>query len=584
MLKVVASTACRSGLALSEPTAPASAREAVSALTATSGGRWTATMDGTVHFIPINGQKVSKSGPSAVLAMATTALDTIFVLRFDGTIERLDAVGTSIAVQQLGRVTGRPCGLTALRDGRELVATAFDGTILIWSEAYGSRTYRPLDRITTQAAAMSGERVVISDGSRVLLVDLDGLVTDLAPIGEHVVALAVDEARGQIAVAGKSGSLYLVTQSGAVNIWPCRMSAWPVRLVWSATGERLAVASSDRTLRMFTRSGRELGLVTTEIAPLCPITRDGTDLLIARQGGSVRTIDFDHCVPEPLNGHDASVWALAFAPDGSEFYSAGGDGAIYGWETQSGIAFRTFHTEGGWANSVAVSADGTLLCSGHSDGNVRIWDRQNADLSQTLSGHTGWVNSVAANADGSIVASASSDLTVRVWDTTRGRCIAVLHDHDAWVNSVAIDPAGEIIASGSSDGTVRLWWWRTDDSALVVERRAHAITSITLRMIDDVLTGLSAGYDGHVRRWTLDAVSAVTEHRERVWVVAGSANLDVIALTGADRELEIRSGDDILRLPLQDVGTSCAVHSSQNEIVVVSAVRNGALQVYRIAC
>ncbi len=43
-----------------------------------------------------------------------------------------------------------------------------------------------------------------------------------------------------------------------------------------------------------------------------------------------------------LYGHDASIWSVAFSPDGSQIVSGGSDNTIKVWDAVNGNEIRTF--------------------------------------------------------------------------------------------------------------------------------------------------------------------------------------------------------------------------------------------------
>ena len=156
--------------------------------------------------------------------------------------------------------------------------------------------------------------------------------------------------------------------------------------------------------------------------------------------------------------HSKPVTSVAFSPNGKLLASTSLDGYVRLWPVSS-EGSRISLRHGGWVESVAFSSDGKTLVSGGGDqkGSVTLWDiPQKRDIA-TFSGHEGPVESVAFSPDGQLLASASRDKTIKLWDVERQRMLKTLSGHSSVVHAVTFSPDGETLASSSRDKTIKLW-------------------------------------------------------------------------------------------------------------------------------
>jgi sugar lactone lactonase YvrE len=196
---------------------------------------------------------------------------------------------------------------------------------------------------------------------------------------------------------------------------------------------------------------------------LASATQDGRSWLWCVDDGTLLRV---------WKAHAASVWSVAFSPDGEMLASASSDKTVRLWRVSDGALLRPLarHTDNVW--SVTFSPDGVMLASGSDDNTVRLWRVSDGALLGTLKGHRRGVRSVAFSPDGATLASGSDDSTVWLRRVSNGSLLHALKGGAVRVWSVAFSPDGEVLASGSSDSTVRLW--RVSDGALLRTLAGHA--------------------------------------------------------------------------------------------------------------
>jgi WD40 repeat protein len=108
-------------------------------------------------------------------------------------------------------------------------------------------------------------------------------------------------------------------------------------------------------------------------------------------------------------------------------------------------------------SAVTFSPDGQILASASSDLTLRLWNVNSGALLLTLEGHKLYINAITFSPDSKALASASNDMTVRLWNTSSGAAVSTLNGHRSFVDAVAFSSDSQILASASSDETVRLW-------------------------------------------------------------------------------------------------------------------------------
>ncbi|MEL7037288.1 MAG: AAA-like domain-containing protein [Cyanobacteria bacterium J06592_8] len=276
-----------------------------------------------------------------------------------------------------------------------------------------------------------------------------------------------------------------------------------------------------------------------------------------------------------LEGHQDSVMAVSFSPNGEEIVSGGRDGVIKVWQ-RNGKLLQTFkaHRDSIW--SVNYSTDGQTIISASRDKTAKLWSREgkllavlrghqawvvhaifcrnveeiatvswdgtvklwtvDGRLIKTLTGHKGGVFDISFSPDNQLFATAGRDGTVQLW-TADGYFVRSLEGHKDWVFSVRFSPDGQILATGSRDGEVKLW---SREGELLKTIPAHKAAVFRVEFLPDGQSLATASWDTTVKLWNLNGEQLPLQfpHNDAVWGL-GLSEDGTLATAGEDRTVKL---------------------------------------------
>ena len=434
-------------------------------------------------------------------------------------------------------------------DGKRIVSTSLDRTIMIWDVETGKALLTIKDKCPSVAHALFSP-----DGKYILSTfSTDATTFKLwdAVSGEEIKTFKGHTNEVEYTVFSPDGKqIVSASRDMTLRVWDIPANEAPVIQsdVMSATvshnGELVAYVSNDSTIHIintenlseiqkfqakandffnlnplsFSYDGKSIFYMVGTNEFQSQPSPDGFGWIFCGENSSLIIWNFEtgeiaHIQTDSL----LRVSSAVFCPNGDKFVTTSFDNRVRIWDVKNKEVLNRIECYGNSSNNAVFSTfspNGKQTVVATKENKIIVYDTETRETIKTLSGHAAQVNFTNFNPQGNLIVSASADKTLRIWNLDTGTCIKVFEGHTSSVNHAAFSPNGKLIASASSDNTIRVWDVETGSCIHIIEGHTDAVRFVSFT--PDGQHIISYSKDGTICKWPFPPLQELIDQtRER---------------------------------------------------------------------
>ncbi|MDP6442849.1 MAG: hypothetical protein QGG36_05350 [Pirellulaceae bacterium] len=432
-------------------------------------------------------------------------------------------------------------------DGKLLATAGVDKSVRLWNPATGAA----IRTLSGHAAAVTAVRFR-SDNSQLATVDATGDVRLWNP--------ADGAAQGQLAhtsplagISYNAAKTHLVTTSvdGVVRWWKLPVAgptdrateaAVPTAFVLSPNRQRSAavvvVGGKPTIVVRQVTDGAQKAAVTGPTGAIAAIAyaSNGAKLAAASADKSLRvwTIAGDQFAEAAVIETPQPLTAVTFHSDNNQVISAGSDNKIRIWNPADKTMVREIAGHTGAITHLSFFKG--QIVSSSADGTVRFWNPANgAEVGKIT--HGAAIADFAIRPDG-VLATVGADNQLKIWKADRAALGAVTLA--AAPRTVDVSPNGERLSTSADDGAVEVWDIATQR---LVQRQVLVAGATRAAFVDDAQLAAVAA-DKVLKSLPVAVDRVVVAGASKITATAASPAAAALAISSEDKQLKIISTVD----------------------------------------